>query len=343
MFDLDVVMPVCNKFMRRVEDFKRYGLLNPKGRSVRVNLIVSGEKVEGLEHGWRGDFAVRVVENQSPEYVANLYRFYLSVDPAKPECRWLIRLDDDSATDIDGLVGNLDRFYGSEGAFYLGDLHPLQNALNGFEGHLYPQYRSLLGAYEPFGTLLRTEVECGVMSAGAIRRVLANEDSRRLIEKRASLEGGYGDCVVALASTIAGVWPIDCPFITHQPLLHEFSMLGGFRNHVHMISRADVAENFMYRSSVETFTLLTKVADDSPTELERRMFGRRLLFESGDSIRIVHFDQGYTARIKLDHKKFNWYADGDEIVVLDAGSVLIRFSYEADGRFAGDGLEITAV
>ena len=172
MFDLDIILPVCNKFLSRVEDFKRYGLLNQRERKVRLNLITSGEKVRGLDRGWRGDFTVRVVENESPEYVANLYRFYLSLDPSDPGCRWLVRLDDDSSTDVDGLVSNLDRFYGSDRAFYLGDLHPLQNALNGFEGCVYQEYKSLLDEYEPLGGLLKTEIECGIMSQGAIARVL---------------------------------------------------------------------------------------------------------------------------------------------------------------------------
>lgn len=339
MFDLDVILPVCSKFLHRVEDFKRYGLLNQRGRSVRVNLILSGEKVGGLTEGWRGDFEVRVVENPSPEYVANLYRFYLSVDPASPGCRWLVRLDDDSSTDIDGLVTNLDRFYGSDRECYLGDLHPLQDALNGFEGGVYQEYKSLLGEYEPFGGLIRTEIECGVMSRGAISKVLSNERSRRLIEKRASLCGGYGDCVVAVACALAGVYAIDCPFITHQPFLHEFSLLGGVRNHIHMISRSDEAENFMFRASPESFKLLTKVADSSPTEIERRFAGSRLLLESHDSIRIIQLNEGYTARVKLDHRKFNWYESDGEIVVLEAGNVFNRIKVGEDGSVGSEGFE----
>lgn len=343
MFDLDVIIPVCNKFAHRLEDFKKYGILNPKGRSIRINAIESGERVEGVDRGWRGDFEVRVVHNDSPEYVANLYRFYLSLDPANVECRWLIRLDDDSCTDIDGLLTNLDKFYGSDGEFYLGNLHTVQNALNGYEGMLYSDYKSLLGDYEPFGNLLKTEIECGVMSRGAIRRVLSNEASRRLIEKRSSMSGGYGDCVVALACTMAGVWPVDCPFITHRPLLQDFSLLGGVRNHIHMISRADIAENFMHRASPEMFTLLTKVADGSPNELERSMFGKRLLCEGSERIHVVVFEQGYKAEVKLDRRKFNWYADGDEVVVIEGENVFLRLKSDGRGGFSGQDLEVSVV
>lgn len=340
---MDVILPVCNRFLDRVEDFKKYGLLNQGSRKVRVNLVVSGEKVKGLEEGWRGDFTVRVVENESSEYVANLYRFYLSVNPSDPGCRWLVRLDDDSCTDVDGLITNLDRFYGSDGNFYLGDLHPLQNALNGFEGGLYHEYKSLLGDYAPFSGLIKTEIECGVMSRGAMSKVLSNERSRRLIEKRSTLSGGYGDCVVALASALAGVYAIDCPFITHLPLLHEFSMLGGIRNHIHMISRTDQAENFTYRASPESFKLLTKVAESSPTEIEQRFFGTRILLESQDAIRIIQLNEGYTARVKLDDRKFNWYESDGEILVLEAGNVFNRIKVGEDSLLSSEGFSVSVL
>lgn len=336
MFDLDVVIPVCGKFRQRIEDFKRYGLVNHKGRSVRVNLVVSDEKVEGLEVGWGGNFTVRVVENDSPEYVANLYRFYLSINPSAPESRWLVRLDDDSCTDVDGLLSNLDKFYGHEAPFYLGDLHPLQNALNGYEGQVYQQYKSFLGDYERFGHLMRSEVECGVMSMGAMSKVMSNPDSKRLIERRASLQGGYGDCVVALASAMAGVYPIDCPFITHQPLLHEFSLFGGVRNHVHMISRLSEGENFWNRASMESFFLLTKVVDNSPTDIESRLFGKRMLLENDSAVRIFEFRANYTARVKPDNKQINWYEQDGSVIILDAGSVTNRIRAEGDSFVCDD-------
>jgi hypothetical protein len=341
MFDLDVIVPFCGKFLQRVEDFKRYGLVNQGGRKVRVNVVLSGERIEGIEEGWNGDFSVRVVENESPNYVGNLYRFYLSLDPGKQDSRWLIRLDDDSCTDVDGLLSNIDRFYGQETPVHLGDLHQLQNALNGFEGHVYQQYRHLLGEYEPFGNLLMTEVECGVMNAPAVSKVMENPASRRLLEKRASLEGGYGDCGVALAAYLAGVRPLSCPFITHQPLVRDFSLLGGVRNHIHMVARRPEGENFWTRCPAEVFTLLTKAIDKDPSDLEKWLVGRRVLVEGEDSIRIFEFKEGYRARLKLDHRNFNWCESGGDVVVLDGDSVFERMRVQEDGSLCKDGASVS--
>lgn len=341
MFDLDVIVPFCGKFRQRLDDFKRYGLVNQRGRRVRINAILSGETIEGLSDGWSGDFSVRAICNESDEYISNLYRYYLSIDPADVDFRWLIRIDDDSCTDVDGLVSNLDRHYGSESPAYLGDLHPLQNALNGYEGHLYEQYKHLLGDMEPFGNLLMSEVECSVMNSEAASKIFSNDASRRLIEKRASLSGGYGDCVVALAANIAGVHPISCPFITHRPLVGDFSLLGGVRNHIHMVARRPHGENFWNRTSVEVFALLTKVLDNAPNEFEKGMVGRRVLVEGDESIKIFEFKDSYQVRLKPSQRLLHWCEHAGELFVLDGESVMERMQIAADGSLHQDGSSVS--
>jgi len=344
MFDLDVIVPVCGKFLQRIEDFKRYGLANRRGRSVRVNLIVSGEKIEGLDSGWGDGVDVRIVNSQSKEYVANIYGYYLSIDTRSVDFRWLIRLDDDSITDVDGLVSNLDLFYDHNEAWHLGDLTHFQGSLNGQEGHVYPKYKALLGEYERIAPVMRSEIECGVMSKGAVERVLSpGSPSRALVERRASLSGGYGDCVMAIASGISRVYPVDCPFITHLPLIHEFSLLGGLRNHIHQVSRSPERENFWGGASAEGFALLIKAIEGNPTELERSLFGKRLVVEGEDFIRIVDFLEGYRARVKLDQREFHWCEFGDKIVVMGSGEVIHRIKVEEGGGFSCEGALVAMI
>jgi len=344
MFDLDVIVPVCGKFTQRIEDFKRYGLVNKRERSVRVNLIVSGETIDGLDSGWGEGFEVRVFDNPSKEYSANIYKHYLSIDARSVDFRWLIRLDDDSSTDVDGLVSNLDRFYEHSEAFYLGDLQEFDRTLGGREGCIYAEYKSMLGDHERIAPRMQNEIECGIMSKGAVEKVLySGSPSRVLLEKRASLSGGYCDCVMALASAISKVYPINCPFVTHLPLVHEFSLLGGLRNHIHQISRSPERENFWGGASAEGFALLTKAIEYNPTKLERSLFGKRLVVEGEDFIRIVDFFEGYRARVKLDRREFHWCEFGDKIVVMGSGEVIHRIKVEEGGGFSCEGALVAMI
>lgn len=343
MFDMEILVPVCGRFRRRIDDFKRYGLVNLGGRSVLLNLVVSNEKIDGLESGWPEGVEAKVLNSESSNHVANLYRFYTQLDPSAPRARWLVRLDDDSCTDVDGLLSNLDKFYGSDMPFYLGDLNRFHAARGGGEHVPLEHYRSLLKDFEPFLDLMQNEVECGIMSAAAVSRVLGDDGARGLLHKRASLDGGFGDCVVALASAMAGVWPVDCPFVTHRPLIHEFSLFGGIRNHIHQVSRVAEGENFWDRSSPECFMLLTKRIDDDPNEMERSIVGRRFLVEAPNFIRIVEFKEDYIARIKLEHRQLNWYESKGEVLLFLADEILHRFKVLEDGTLSCEGFSVKEI
>jgi hypothetical protein len=118
-------------------------------------------------------------------------------------------------------------------------------------------------------------------------------------------------------------------------------MLGGVRNHVHMVARRPEGENFWNRAPSEVFTLLTKAVEDAPSDAEKSLAGRRVLVEGDDVIRIFEFKEGYRARIKLDHRRLNWYESDGEVVVLDGDSVFERMRIAEDGSLKGDGLSIS--
>lgn len=340
MFDLEVILPVCGKFLQRLEDFKRYGLVNLRERSVRVNMIVSGEIVDGLHQGWPAGVTPRTVQNDSAEYVANIYGFYLSIDPESPGFRWLIRLDDDSCTDVDGLVSNLDKFYGHEGRFCLGDVHALHNALNGQEGHVYNHYQHLLGECLPFSRSLMVEIECGILSSAAASHILSHPPSVDLIRKRSELTGGYGDVVVALAAFMASVPPASCPFVTHMPLLNEFSLLGGHRNHIHQMRRKPEGENFWRGTPPEAYDLLVRLVEGGSSPAEERLTGRRLLLEDDKSVRILELLENHFARLKPEGRPLQWYGLGDLALVLNGCEILYKFDLSSGGPVAVDGRSV---
>jgi hypothetical protein len=339
MFDIEIAVPLCNKMRHRINDFRRYGLVNRGSRSVLLSIILSGESIQDVEKGWPEGVEVRLIENESPNHIANLYRFYTEIDPSSPRSRWLARIDDDSCTDIDGLVTNLDRFFGSEKPFYLGNLNPFGDALNMGESDPYFHYKELLGPFESIAHVMRNEVECGIMSSAAITQVLNNEPSMNLLRRRSELEGGFGDCLVAIASAMAGVWPVECPFVTRHPLVHDFSLLGGLKNHIHLISRTQKWSS----TSPECFILLTKVIDYNPTDMERAVEGNRFLLEDEDSLRSIHFSKGYVATMKPERQTLNWCEIEGEITLFVDGNISDRFQIDSKGNLKSEQFTITKI
>ena len=343
MFDLEILVPVSSVFSERLEDFKKCGLVNIGKRKVLLHILVSGESIDDADCGWPLGVEPVVIREESPEYVANLYRHYTKMDAAHPRARWFIRLDDDSCTDVDGLLTNLDCFYSCDQPYPLGELNNFGSALAGGEGGPYGQYKSFLGRFEPISALMKNEIECGITSAAGLEKILGNPDSLSLLKHRATLGGGFGDCVFALAAALAGVYPIDCPFLTHLPLIHNFSLFGGLKNHIHKISRVGKGVNFGGRCSYEGFSLLNKAAAAKPNKAEQNLEGRRFLLEGDNFMKILELNQGYTARLKLDKQIYNWYESDGELLILNGNDVIYRMILGDSGLPSCDGHSVTEI
>jgi hypothetical protein len=162
------------------------------------------------------------------------------------------------------------------------------------------------------------------MSAAAFSKVFNNEPSRRLVEKRSELDGGYFDCVVAIASAMAKVFPIDCPFITRYPAIENFSLFGGIKNHIHLVKRTSKGENLGGNCSYEGFILLTKAIDANPNETERELIGRKIVIQNSNSKTTLELNAGYMAKLEGQISTMNWYESNEELVILSGSKVFHR-------------------
>ena len=323
LYDIEIILPVCRRYSNRVKDFKRYGLLNTSGRKVLVNIIVSDEDFEGLEEGWPEGVEVRVKNYENPHHVSNIYRFYADLKKSELNSKWLMRVDDDSCTDVGGLLSNLELLYDWEAPFYLGDMTVFGRVLEGHEGHVYNDYKHLLGDLEVVAPYLSNEIECGIISKGAMERILGDDRCVRLIRQRSQLKGGYGDCVTALAATMVKVPPVQCPFLSHLPRIAEFSLFGGHLNHIHAIARDSEGDNFHegMRSGNIQFEALTRRADGIMTDMELSVSGRRFLLETENELGVYEFMPDRTASIKFDRQKYIW---------MEVEGSIIMFAFHRD-------------
>lgn len=330
-YDLGVVMPVCGKFLDRLEDFKKYGLVNIKDRKIILYLVLSNDHIEGLELGWDKNITVRIVENDCPNYISNIYRFYAQLEQV--EARWMTKVDDDSCTDVDGLLSNLDEFYDSDRDFYLGaSLANFKAALEGEEGTLYPEYAHMLGNYKRFAPSLKNEIECGVVSCTAMKRILAEKRSLDFIKFRSKFYGGYTDCVISIAAAMIKIYPLDCPFLTHLPLLNNFSLVGGVFNHIHLISRDIVGENFYWeRASKENYILLTKIIDKTPSEIESSLVGSKFLLDTDHALRTYEFKENHILKAKFEGHNYMWMEHEQSIYIINGNELIHKLTLNPDG------------
>lgn len=337
-YDIEILMPVCRRYIGRINDFKKYGLLNIKERKVLITLITSNEQIEDLEKDWPAGVNARTRPSANPDHISNLYRFYAELRKEDVVSKWIMRLDDDSCTDIDGLLSNLDDFYDWQDKFYLGDLNKFEWAVRGMEGELFPSYKYLLGSHERIALSLENEVECGIISYGGIIHMLSSERCMNLIRKRTEMTGGYGDCIVAIAAALSKLYPVQCPFITQYPQIFDFSLFGGVKNHIHLISREAVGDNFENRGPPECFKIVTKFVDNKTTETEKAIMGKRFLQETDEFVRIFDFRSNYSLKIKFEEHIYNWLEEDGFVKIIQNNELSFRLSLQEDGTLKGDNI-----
>lgn len=340
-YDLEIVMSVCSKFGHRIEDFKKYGLVNIKNRKIKLNLLTTNEIIEDLEKNWHEQITVEVVNLPHECYTKTFHSYILNYDFENMESKWLMKIDDDSCTDIDGLLSNLEEFYDHKEPFYLAASCSRfkEMGINGRENWIFGKYIENFGKYKKIAYNLKHEVECCIVSQTAVKKILQNNESKSLLSKRSSIEGGCIDCVFAFASALAKVYPIDCPFITHFPTLEKFSLFNnGIKNHIHLICRNSSGENFNEheRKSGLLYSVLTKIIDKYFTDTEKQLINKKYLLETDKFIKIYEFKNNFLLKIKLEENNFMWLEQDGMVYIIDRNKILHTLKLEENGDLVGD-------
>jgi len=254
VYDIEFVLPVAGsaqKWLDRLEDFKKYGLHNINTARTLITILPGDHEIEDLDKGWPCNFRiVRTKENNAAQKIYEFYSKYKASDIN--HIRWSCKLDDDSMTNVDKLVNDLDIYYDHERDYYLvSDLN--------FDSKVYKDVLEEFGFKNWFigGTLnervrddysdakgdrkfeLAHEHEACIISQCTMQKMYENKTVRKMLKRMSEKPGGYGDHGVAYAARIIKVHPLDCQFMTAHPAVKEFSVFGGRFHHIHYIHREE--------------------------------------------------------------------------------------------------------
>lgn len=333
-YDLEIIVPVCKKYYERLEDFKKYGLINIKNKKVLLTLIVSGEDLQDVEKGWH-NIEVKKVFSENKNYAANLFNYFLNIDV---KSRWIMKIDDDSCTDINDLLDNLDNFYDYNSCSYLAT-SIAQFIQASPEAHLRNLYEKFLGKKY---AKMQHEIECSILSSNALKKILTNEISVDFLKERCTFEGGATDVALAYASVLSKIHPVNFPFATHLPLINEFSLFGGDFNHIHMISRNPYGDNFVewQRCGDVQYEALVRKIDDKMTEIESQIAEKKFLMETENELLSFYFANDRSLKIKFDNRNLIWIEhDGFIKVFFDPKQVYMSLKLDNSGNLFGKNIE----
>lgn len=232
MYDAEILLPIAatDKYLRRLESFKRIGLLNVGRRKISLKLLGDkGEKPKDVTDGWPDGIEAEFISYETRHVASKVCEYYLNLTPDyHKRAKWFIRIDDDSITDVDGLLSALDQDYDCKLPVYAGTC--LRPDLHWHEKHLLEQR----GLFFPKSIL--HEVEANAISSLALKLILEDKNAMGYLKDRAAIQDGFCDQPLAIAARFAKIYASDCASMVPDPLFVQYSGFGGPFAHVHGIA-----------------------------------------------------------------------------------------------------------
>jgi hypothetical protein len=270
MYDIEFILPACAKpqrFLDRLNAFKRYGLLNIGDYKVNVVILSGKQNIPNVLDNWPCD--VEIVGHPKNNHPApKIYQYYADLEPGHGErARWFFKLDDDSITDVGNLVKQLDEDYDHTVPYYLvvdvctdlwGPYTDILVRMN-IKDKIFPETNHGKWTYIH-------EWEGCITSSKAMEMIANCELGKEYLAECAKIPGGWGDHAVAVAAVLAKVHPQDASFLTKDPAVEELSTFGGRHHHIHYIApdKEDEWARFMnyYMFSRQRINDLKKEAEE---------------------------------------------------------------------------------
>lgn len=210
VYDIEFVMPVSgnDKYLERLEDFKKTGLQCVGNYKVLLTLLVGTEKIPNILEGWADELEIRVISSgldHCASKVYNYYSNYLEQYNNSIKSNWHMRIDDDSMTNVNILMSNIeDLDYENKEYYLVAELHTGDSTV---ECGLIEKYK--IEIKKP----IFHEVECCLASYKCLQTALNTPLIKNLFADRAQIEQGYTDICFTVALRTIGLFPMKVGFL----------------------------------------------------------------------------------------------------------------------------------
>ena len=239
MYDIEFVVSVCgkDKYAERIPYFKKCGLFNIGSHKVKLKILTGTDKIEEIDTGWPENIDIQVVPGFFDVVTPKVCEYYFNLQPEEiQKSKWHVRVDDDSVTDVGHLLDCLNKSYYWQDKIYCGADHV--NALHHCDIETMRRMELIDGEFENGRVALPVyhEWEMAVLSQSALLEILSNDDAVRFLKLRSEHKDGWCESPLSIASKIAKVPYVCCPYLTQHPMVSSLSVFGGILAHIHYIA-----------------------------------------------------------------------------------------------------------
>jgi hypothetical protein len=242
MYDIEILAPAEGELIKRIENFKKWGIRNIGKYKVKLVLAASCDnEISMFEGNWPTGLDVEVCITPYKHVAQRIYHYYDSI--IKPDtAKWYFRIDEDSMNDISGLMENLELLFDHEREYHITgevnwDVQTLEKSILTQLG--FDDWYKINGNTPPH------EYESSITSNAAMKRILSNEKAQKYFKLRKEIANGYGDHGLCFCARMEKIHPTIVSFITVRSEIFEFSEFQGRFNHIHWMAE-DYSPDEMY-------------------------------------------------------------------------------------------------
>ena len=235
MKDALIVVLATESNKKRLETFFKYCLVN-KTKNVDCHILLGPDRNEG--------FAEKLLQESPIPNITTTIKRYPTDDAAYKRMngyhdinqetidnyRWHISIDEDSVTDLDGLLTALDENFDNNNCAYVSG-----ETMNNYQSEEVVIAEALGKShwYKNYGPFHEWEISC--LNQKTMQTIVENPIAKKVLKLRMKMQSGWGDHCLGLALRFCKIYPIQTTYITATNRILEHSLLGKHYYHVHHI------------------------------------------------------------------------------------------------------------
>lgn len=247
MNDAKFVVLVTEKSKKRLENFLEYCLEN-KSKKIECVLLL-GPKNENsfaesiTERYQTENKKISIVRYTTDEPSFKRNRYFRDLDQDTVDnFKWLISIDDDSITNVDGLINSLNNDFNEDfPAYVCGEI------MNNFQKEEF-LVAELFGKdfwyEESVGPSHEWEISC--LNNKTMQMMVNSELIKKVFTYRTNFLSGWGDHCLGLCLKMLQIYPLQTSYITGANKIYEHSLFGKKFHHTHFIYENIGIENIFY-------------------------------------------------------------------------------------------------
>lgn len=236
MNDAKFVVLATEKSKKRLENFLEYCLEN-KSKKIECVLLL-GPKNENsfaesiIEKYQTENKKISIVRYTTDEPSFKRNRYFRDLDQDTVDnFKWLISIDEDSITNVDGLIDSLnDDFNEDFPAYVCGEIMDNFQKEEFLVAELFEKEYWYNGNSGP---LHEWEISC--LNNKTMQMMINSEIIKKVFTYRTRFLSGWGDHCLALCLKMLQIYPVQASYMTSTNKIYEHSLLGKKFHHTHYI------------------------------------------------------------------------------------------------------------